>query len=197
MQAAFFEAVVNREHTVLGRRLHALCLFDALFLTLLRNALWVGEMPTLADLEEAVLVCSLPPERFESAKLAPQSTWEKVTRSLWRRRNRRRNFVHELRLWNAYVADFLSEPATWEGGDAKGGTAKAPWILSLATAMELKTNMSEREIMTAPIGKMLWKSAAIAEVEGNGPDLMTADEIEMAAEQAAAFAAAESEEANG
>lgn len=194
MQAAFFEAVVNREHTVFGRRLHDLCLYDALFLSLLENPLWVGGMPTVADFEEAVLVCSLPPERFTRAQLAPQTTWEKVTRSAWRRRNRRRNLSAEFAAWQNYVADFLSEPETWEG-EGKGGTAKAPWILSLATAIEQKSNMTWREIMTAPIGVMLWKAAAIAEVEGNGPDMMTAEEIEMAAEQAAAFAEADAKEA--
>lgn len=196
MQAAFFEAVVNREHTVFGRRLHDLCLYDALFLTLLENPLWVGGSPTIADFEEAVLVCSLPPERFTRAQLAPQTTWEKLTRSAWRRRNPRRNLAAEFSAWEAYVADFLSEPETWDGDGSKGGTAKAPWILSLATAIEQKSNMTWREIMTAPIGLMLWKAAAIAEVDGNGPDMMTAEEIEMAAEQAAAFAT-ESEEANG
>lgn len=194
MQAAFYEAVVNREHTVFGRRLHALSLYDALFLTLLGNPLWVGGSPTAADIEEAVLVCSLPPERFTAAKLAPQTTWEKVTRCAWRRRNKSRNLADELKRWDAYVADYLSEPESWEG-EAKGSAAKAPWILSLATAIEAKSKMSAREIMTAPIGLMLWKAAAIAELEGNGPDLMTAEEIEMAAEQAAAFAEAKAQEA--
>lgn len=194
MQAAFFEAVVNREHTVCGKRLHDLCLYDALFLTLLGNPLWVGGTPTLAAVEEAVLICSLPPSRFTRAQFAPQTIWEKWTRALWQRRNQSRNLPNELRLWDAYVADFLSEPETWEG-DAKGGACKAPWIFTTATAIEQNSNMSTCEIMTAPIGLMLWKAATIAELEGNGLELMTAEEIEMAAEQAAAFADAAAQEA--
>jgi hypothetical protein len=184
MQTAFLEAVVNRvDHRVLGRRLDAFCLYHALFLTIAANPLWVGgRAATLADLQEAVLICSLPPERFLSARLGPQTIREAFAS--------RSDLAAELALFTSFVSDFHSLPEHWSAS-GKGKSLRAPWILSLACYIEAHSNMTEREIMTAPIGLMHWKAEAIAERRGeNVSDLMTDDELAIGLEQAEAMAAA-------
>lgn len=197
MQTAYFEAVVNRPHRVLGRKLHAFCLYDALFLEIAQNPLWLGgRAPELADLQAAALICSLPPERFLRAELAPRSVRERLARAAWqigilgRLRARAGYLSAELENWQAYVADHHSLPSLWDAA-GKSRRLRAPWILSLATLIEMHSNMTEREIMTASIGLMQWKAQTIAERLGiSAAEMMTEDEIAIAEEQRLAMAAA-------
>lgn len=175
MDTSFLEALVNRQdHQVLGRKLHPFCLFDALFLTLDDNPLFVGgRVPNWVDLETASIVCSTEPERLLSGMLKGPS---KLLR-LWRNWKRRRfTFVEELAKFQCYRADFDSRPTFWSTDEA-GTSTKAPWVLSIAAFIEAHSNMTEREIMTAPIGLMMWKSAALAEVLGrSASELLSGDE---------------------
>jgi hypothetical protein len=189
MQTAYFEAVVNRRHRVLGRKLHDFCLYDALFLSLAGNPLWTGERdPDLADLQEAALICSSPPDRLLRAELSPRNLVERFSCAIWQIRcsnlcDLPQRFADELAAFVAYIDDFYSVPKLWEG-DQKGRPLRAPWILALACYIEMHSNMQEREIMTAPLGAMLWKAQAIAERRGeNVSEIMTQDEIEIGREQ--------------
>ena len=115
MQTAFLEAVVNRRHTVLGRPLHPFCLYDALFLSLAENPLWTGAaLPTRTALEEAVLICSLPPERFLQCEIRPPTRLGRLRRLLWHFRSMRLEFLPQLELWQAYLADFNTGPQHWD-----------------------------------------------------------------------------------
>lgn len=186
MQAAFVEAVVNRGHRVLGRRLHDFCLYDAIALSLADNPLWTGGDTALTDLEQAVLICSLPPERFLRAQLAPRNWIERLGRWLWKRTNRRRIHALERGSWNAYIEDFYALPDYWDCADGK--PLRAPWLYGTAVFLEKNTNMTEREICTAPIGKMFWKAAILAERLGiAAAELMTDEEIAIGKEQQAAL----------
>lgn len=194
IQTAFLEAVVNRRHSVLGRPLHAFCLYDALFLSLAGNALWIGGTPTRPALEEAVLICSLPPERFLHCEIRPPTRLGRFARKLWHLRSLRLPLAPQLTLWQTYLADFTTGPTHWDTDDdaAPGRPLRAPGIYSLVCFIEQYSNMAEREIMTAPYGLMLWKAETIAERNGlNVGEIMTEEEIETGAEQSAAMAAAE------
>lgn len=196
MQTAYLEAVVNRRHRVLGRELHDFCLYDALFLTVAENPLWLGDRePTVTDLEAAVLICSLPPERILHAEVTPRHWPGRVARWLWQYKCAKLDLEAfklelqaELAAWSDYIADYDARPKLWESTGG-GRSMKAPWILSLACYIEMHSNMREREIMTAPIGLMFWKAQTIAERRGeNVADMMTEEEIAIGAEQRQAMA---------
>ena len=185
-QTAFIEAVVNRTHTVLGRTLHDFCIADVIALEFAENPLWVGGPCGMEHLQQAALICSLAHGRFLEAKLDPQNRWERLARALWKNQNRvreqRGEFPAELARWNAYVDDFYAPPEFWPGD--KGTALRAPAFYSMACFIEMHSNMTEREILIAPIGRMLWKSATLAERLGIAPgEIMTEDEIEVGREQ--------------
>ena len=188
MQTAFIESIVNLRHTVLGISMHDLCLYDAISLTVAGNPLWVGGTARMEDLQQAALICNLPPGRFLSGTLDPRTWPERLSRMLWKKRNRRRAFHTHLALWDAYVADFNAIPEYWTCEDGK--SFKAPWLYSMACFIEQNSNMVEREILTAPIGKMFWKAATIAERLGiSAAELITEEELQIGMEQIAAIAA--------
>ena len=174
MQDSFSEAWINRtDHVVYGRKLNPFCLLHLLFLSLDRNAAYFGKEPTIDSLISAVLVCSSKPEDLSAGRHTLQGWRKKV----WLYGALLQNFDAELAKFRSYIADFDSKPEFWQSDD--GGSLRAPAILSIATYLEMKTNMTEREIYTAPIGKMYWKSAAIAEMEGNSrAEIMTDEEAE-------------------
>lgn len=200
MQSAYFEALVNRRHRVLGRVLHDFCLYDILFLTLAENPIWLEHRePTLADLEEAVVICSLPPERFLRAEAAPRTWRERFDLRWWKLRNAglgSAGAAAALADFQIYLADFFSPPATWEDEAGEARRLKAPWIQSLAVFLEAHTNMTEREIMTAPVGLMLWKAETLGERLGvSAGEIMSEEEVAVAREQQAGAASAAEEEA--
>ncbi len=166
---------MNRDdHTVYGRRLHDFCLYDLFFLALDQNAAYFGDNPTQEDLLAAVLICSSKHEDLKAGRVSLKG----FRRTFWMHKCKRVSFAQELAKFRAYIKDFDSRPQFWES--AGGEPMRAPALLSVATFLELKTNMSEDQIWTAPIGKMFWKSAAIAEIEGvTSSQIVTPEEEEM------------------
>ena len=163
---------MNRDDWIVyGRRLHPFCLYDLFFLALDQNAAYFGESPTQEDLLAAVLVCSSRYEDLQAGRYSLKG-WRK---SLWVKAASLMNFKLELLKFKAYLADFDSRPEFWESTESQ--SCRAPGILSIATFIERETNMTEREIMTAPIGKMFWKSAALGELSGlSGSQIVTPEE---------------------
>ena len=198
IQTAFLESLINKRHTILGRRLHDLCIHDAIAMGFAGNPLWIGgREPSFSDLEEAVLICSLPPARFTGAQLAPRTLWERLMRGFRLGYCTRRMqsdpgwFNRQLLRWNTYVEDYFAVPAFWES-ETSAGELRAPVLYSMAVSIEMHTNMSMAEILAAPIGLMFWKSATIAERLGiSASKMMTQEEIEIGLEQEKAFAAEE------
>lgn len=177
MDSRLAESFVNRDdHVVLGRKLHDFCLYDVFLLALDGNPLYLKHRKVEKDdLLAAVSICSSDPERF--MRVRTQGLWAKLKDAVWKWKWRRRSIALELRKWEAYVDDFDARPVFWEGEG--GEPMKAPWVLSVLTFLEDHTNMGEREIMTAPLGKMLWKSASLAEQLGmSKSQIMTEEEEE-------------------
>lgn len=174
MDSRLAESFVNRDdHRVLGRRLHDFCLYDALFLSIDQNPIWTRSRDVrMEDLRQAVIVCSTPPEVLLRAR-RPLGWWRTQR---WLYATRKAKLVDEFAKFTAYIADFDSRPVFWED-DQKGESLRAPWVLSTLVFLEDHTNMTEREILTAPLGKMLWKAAALAEQLGlSRDDIMTEEE---------------------
>ena len=179
MQRSYAEALVNRnDHTCYGVKLHAFCLYDLLFLALDQNAAYFGDQPTQEDLLAAVLICSSKPQDLLSGRHT-LTGWRK---KWFIRKAMFTPFAAELAKFRAYIKDFDSRPEFFsEKGGGKG--MRAPTILSLACFIEKHSNMTEHQIMTAPIGQMFWKSAAIAEMEGlTSAEIMTQEEEDLADE---------------
>ena len=76
-------------------------------------------------------------------------------------------FNRGLTAFLGYLTDFLSLPDMW---DSSGGerVINAPWILSRATLLLSKTNLTLGEIWDMPLGELLWYCASFAEQEGLG-----------------------------
>lgn len=174
------ESWVNADgkHLVCGRRLHPFCLYDIMFLEVQENPLWLRDHDiTWGDLLTAILVCSTPPEQW----LNPQkynTTFRRIARFLWIAWCRKvHNLELEARKFAVYINDYYSRPEYWiDEGDMEGGNIKAPWIPSITSFIEDHTSMTEREILTASVGKMLWKSACIAEQRGMSKAEIVSDE---------------------
>lgn len=170
MDAKFLEAFINREHKVLGRTLHPFCLRDRLLLEIDDNAFAVGGTPDAADLISAVRICSTPFEK-------KVTTWSMVRDVLWGWRAKfKYNLDVEMEKFATYVLDYDSRPTFWDAEDSSDSTVKAPWAYSLACYIEAFSNMTEEQIMTAPIGLMFWKSAVIAEKLGHTKAELESDE---------------------
>lgn len=180
MQKSYAEALVNRnDHTCYGVKLHAFCLYDLLFLALDQNAAYFGDNPTQEDLLAAVLICSSKHDDL----LAGRHTLKGWRKKWFIRKAMFTPFPAELAKFKAYLKDFDSRPEFFVESGGKGKALRAPTILSLACFIEKHSNMTEREILTAPIGKMFWKSAAIAEMEGlTSSEIMTQEEEDQADE---------------
>jgi hypothetical protein len=177
MDARYLEAIVNEDgqHVVLGRALHPFCFYDILILEVDDNPLWDGSRPARwGDLFTAVLACSSPP----GAALSPaygRGFWRVLRQRLWVLFARRKYKLQEqATAFQVYVKDYYTRPHVWSSAE---GSAKAPWLLSIATYIEAHSNMTEHEIMSASAGKMMWKYGAIAEVL-HGADLMSEAEHE-------------------
>jgi hypothetical protein len=178
MDNRYLEAVVNKQHVILGRKLHPYCLYDMLILTIAENPLVTRSRAIgLPDLRQAVIVCSTPYQRFLEAR----SPIGKVPLTWWRFVSRNPKTDEELAKFIAYLEDFSARPTFWEddGGGGPGGL-RAPWILKMAAFIECYSNMREEEVMTAPLGKMFWKSAALAELLGMSKSELQTEEEEAA-----------------
>ena len=172
MNRRFLESLINNEHVVLGRVLHPYSFNDVLILSIDESPFYTGApvVPRWDDLAVAVEICSSPIEQFlrPSRKsifasimtLAAQYAW-----GWWIRR--RYNLEEEFAKFIEYQKDFDQRPTFWTDDSGESGkTLKAPWVYSVACLIEAHSNMRHEEIMSAPIGLMLWKSATIAELFG-------------------------------
>ncbi len=177
MDCRLAESFVNRDdHIVLGRRLHDFCLSDVLFLSIDDNPIWVrGKAATLDDLRSAVVICSTPPAKLRRARFPRLSRW-------WMWQTRKVKFADELHRFADYVEDFDQRPKFWSDEGEREGL-RAPWVLSTLVFLEDHTNMSEDQILTAPLGWTLWKAAALAEQLGLSRDEIMTEEEEKAMEE--------------
>lgn len=185
MDERFRESWFNRDHVVLGRRLHPFCLYDALILSEFQSPFIADQKDkptvfTLEDLQTAVLVCSSAPEVFLNARLI-RSRWDAL-RMWWFGVKSHRvcptqaAFRHQGKLFGAYLRDFSSPPEFWEDEDGTG-VARLPWILSNAVHLLRTTHMTREEIWRLPLGQVFWYSATIAIQMGTTKaELMTPEE---------------------
>lgn len=166
MHEEFAEAWVNQSHTVYGLRLKPLCLLHLFYLALAENAAYYSDEAGEVDLRAAALICSAEFEDLEKGdfKLTP---WRHFW---WKLRTRKVDAASQFERFKVYKKDYDSRPQMSLAGAGEGGgkPMNAPSILQVATFLEMNSNMTEREIMTAPIGKVFWKAAAITEVLGHG-----------------------------
>lgn len=79
-----------------------------------------------------------------------------------------------------YVNDYNQKPRFWmDDGDTSEDRLKAPWLISVIAFVESNSNMTEAEILSYPLGKLLWKSAALAEQQGKSRNhLMSEEDIQ-------------------
>ena len=157
----FYEAFINCQHKVLGKRLKPFCLKHCLYLEAIESPFMRvanGEETEISrkDLELAVLICSSRGDILENLSKAnyPQN-WLMNFHSF------KRNCTRFL----GYLSDFLTIPEMWDSGSGKH-TLNSPWILSKATLLLQKTNLTREEIWNMPLGELFWYMASMAELEG-------------------------------
>lgn len=180
MDRKFNEAWFNADHVVLNRRLHPLCLEDAMVLSLVESPFLLGAGSevkyAMADLQLAVTICSTPAEVFFNARL--ETSWlKRLKRILWSRRCRKLNLQRECQKFVTYIDDFFSPPDTWHDADDAGdGTLRAPWILGNVTFLIRNTTFTPREVWRMPLGQALWYCATTSEQLGAKIQLVSEDE---------------------
>ncbi len=156
---SFYEAFINCEHTVLGKRLKPFSLRHCLYLEAINSPIMkivAGDEVEISrkDLELAVIICSCDSDIIEAMN-KPHILM------------RFHRFKRGLTGFLSYLSDYLSLPAMWNKSD-DNAILNAPWILSKATLLLSKTNLSLAEIWNLPIGELLWYCASFVEQEGFG-----------------------------
>lgn len=156
---SFYEAFINCEHKVLGRRLKPFCLRHCLYLEAIGSPIMRivnGEEVSISrkDLELAVIICSADRDIIAAMKRPNFGL-------------RFHRFNRGLTAFLGYLTDFLSLPDMWDSSEGERAI-NAPWILSRATLLLSKTNLTLGEIWDMPLGELLWYCASFAEQEGLG-----------------------------
>jgi hypothetical protein len=175
LDTRFYEAWINTEHRVLGRKLHPFCLEDALILSLSDSPFLLGTEAGLTydleDLQLAATVCSLPGEVFLQARF--NRSWQQRLRTwVWSGKWQRRcateaGLAEECQKFVTYIDDYNSGPETWQDDDAGAGQLRAPWILSTVIYITQHSTYRPREVWKMPIGQAFWIAAVLAEQRGS------------------------------
>jgi len=159
--AAFFESVINVEHTLCRLKLRPLCLAHLLWLYAVKSPLVETERPvTLADLEIAALICSSRSEAQIALRLgvSKQSLFLRARLGLWRLRNSKLDSRTEAKRFLAYQEDYIALPETEESNGED--EVKLPWLLMHAAACIAATGWKESEVYFLPLGRLLWLNMA-------------------------------------
>jgi hypothetical protein len=158
---AFYEAFINCEHIVLGKKLLPFCLRHCLFLEAIDSPYMkvlngIESEITRRDLELVVLVCSAKCDILTALSKANyiQNWYIKF-----------HSFKSASTKFLSYLSDYVALPELWENGESEV-VLNSPWILSKATLLLSKTSMTSDEIWNMPLGELLWYCAAFAEQEG-------------------------------
>lgn len=130
---SFYEAFINCEHKVLGRRLKPFCLRHCLYLEVIGSPIMRivnGEEVAISrkDLELAVIICSADRDIIAAMKRPNFGL-------------RFHRFNRGLTAFLGYLTDFLSLPDMWDSSEGERAI-NAPWILSRATLLLSKTNLT-------------------------------------------------------
>ena len=156
----FYEAFINLSHKVLGKRLKPFSLTHCLYLEAIDSPFMKvinGDEAqiTRKDLELAVMIClSAEPLKEISRAYSLKNIPMKF-----------HSFKRGCTQFLSYLTDFVTLPELWDKTEGNHAL-NAPWILSKATLLLTKTNMSLSEIWNLPLGELLWYSACIAEHSG-------------------------------
>jgi hypothetical protein len=153
---AFFESLINVDHTILGKRLKPLCLLHLLWLYHIKSPLVYTSLEcTMEDLELAVLICS----NSSSGKILKAITPKRFKYHLWHRANKKRELKAELLKWVEYNNDYLSLPTFYPRGNEETDE-KLPWLITTAASVIKETGWSDEQVFAMPIGKLLWWNIA-------------------------------------
>jgi hypothetical protein len=180
MDENFLESFINREHVVLGRKLHPFCLYDVLKLYLANSPFLGSESAeTISvrreDLVLAVIICSTPFDSFVEATRVSFGL-KRIAREFWLRRCRKMPLQLEVDKFLAYMRDFYAPPVMWTDRDSVSKIG-APWPLACAVNLLRNTNLPKTEIWTMPLGEAIWYSAAVNEQIGPA-QIVSSDEVE-------------------
>lgn len=176
MDEAFLEAWINRDdHVVLGRRLHPLCLLDALAFEIVRSPFsslfsddgileQLTSVITNGHLQMAVAICSTPYEDLLSFISNPN----RPSTFLWRTSCLFRDFEAAAVDFQTYIADYLTVPETWDVSDYESSfDPGTPWPLKLVTFLTVQGRMDNDKVWRMPIGQAIWTASSVSEMSGS------------------------------
>lgn len=176
MDSRFLEAwIYRKDHKAFGLRLYPFCAYHLLYLYAMDNPfsrLIRGdtEKEDFAfkpeDLVQAVWICSQRPG-FALEDVVPDTlltafrlrcfTWKLVLY----------DFDAQFTRFYQYLCDYITVPEVWEAdGAEERKTLSAPWLLSRVAALSMETGKDEDALWRLPLGKLLWYSLTIAELQG-------------------------------
>jgi hypothetical protein len=190
MDRRFLEALIHRDHRVLGYRLRPYCLAHSVTLEAIGHPLASGDALFSPGDIIAFLKAVSAPDPFRP-DFRP-TLWDKLQAFRLRNPETRARVLAQIA---AYFEDFASMPTLFQE-ELKSGPGEdfiepnkaamsAPWVASRLASLHLHTNLTDAEIFSKPLGYLMWLDAAIAETSGakvsffdpENPDL-TADDIE-------------------
>jgi hypothetical protein len=187
MDKRFLEALIHREHSVLGYKLNPYCLahiitLEAIDHPVASNGIFASGIDILLFLKvcsSAAFKPNLSLSFLDKLKVKYLNTVEPAR-------------IRALQAISKFLEDFGSMPEITSKGDGTGKKLTAPWALSRVAGLHTNTNLTEYEIYNNPIGYLYWLDCAVSEYKGaeisffdpENPMLTTAD-IEMLRKEAA------------
>lgn len=189
MDKRFLEALIHRDHKVLGYKLAPYCLAHAITLEavgspLIKGASYIHPKDILVFLK----ICSAKDPFQPDFSLGWMDKW-------WALMLANPKFAAKVHLQiSAYLEDYCSTPQLTEPVDLEPGsssfieerktTITAPWAAARVASLHQNTNLTDEEIFRKPLGYLVWLDATIAESKGakinfydpENPDL-TQDDI--------------------
>lgn len=176
MGADFFTAAIPEPVAILGVRLRPFSLGHVLLLNRFGNAFGTGKRPELADLIQAIVICS---QDYESAlaDLDDPDLPNHVAR--WQRKLAPRNWLgirqpglgfsprDALAAFADYVRAGSSFPLFSVDESKIGGVISVPMVQSVKVTLQSKMHFAESEILDRPWGLCLWDYFTIHAQEGN------------------------------
>lgn len=164
MDSQFLETVFHSPPVLLGRALKPFCCGHAVTLDALESPFVKGGTATLDDLISAIWVCSHSFEEIRSkfggdrqAMLSECVDWGKSASDF--------DLQSVNEGFQRYLVEGTRAPQRWKTKESKN--SRAPWALTVVTALMREMKMSEAQAWNMPLPQALWYFASISEANGD------------------------------
>lgn len=176
MGADFYTAAIPEPVAILGVRLRPFSLGHVLLLNRFGNAFGTVKRPELADLIQAIVICS---QDYADALADMDDPDLPAHVARWQRKLAPRNWLgirqpglgfsprDALAAFAAYVREGSSFPLFSVDESKIGGVVAVPMVQSVKVTLQSKMHLAESEVLNRPWGLCLWDYFTLHAQEGN------------------------------